>query len=97
VRELFFTVYASDGRVLPVLDEVRVDAHRMPPRKEDFRELAPGSTVTAVVDLNRWYRFSAPGMYRVVITYENTWDLSEGGVTAWTGRVDSSPLPLLIE
>jgi hypothetical protein len=96
-RELFFTVIdASSGRVLPVPDTARVDVHRMPPARTDFRELAPGEAVGATVDLAFWYPFQRPGDYRVVVTYENDDDGRRFGLDAFTGAVAADPLELAV-
>jgi hypothetical protein len=97
VRELYFTVYTADGQVLPVPDEARTDVHRMPPRKDDFRYLEPGQSIATVVDLSIWYPFPGAGRYRIVFTYENVWDGKQFGVDAWTGRVSSEPVSLVVE
>jgi hypothetical protein len=97
VRELYFTVYTADGQVLPVPDESRTDVHRMPPRKDDFRHLEPRQSIATVVDLSMWYPFPGAGRYRIVFIYENIWDGKQFGVDAWTGRVSSEPVSLVVE
>jgi len=97
VRELYFTVYTADGQVLPVPNEARTDVHRMPPRKDDFRYLEPGQTLATEVDVTMWYPCSRTGRYSIVFTYENTWDGKQFGIDAWTGRVSSEPVSLVVE
>lgn len=97
VRELYFTVSTADGQVLPVPNEARTDVHRMPPRKDDFRYLGPGQTLATVVDVTMWYPFPWAGRFSIVFTYENIWDGKQFGIDAWTGRVSSDPVSLVIE
>jgi hypothetical protein len=95
-RELYFSVIdASTGQVLPVPDTARVDVHRMPPVREDFRELAPGEEISAAVDLAFWYPFQQ-GDYRVVFTYENEDAGQAFGIDAFTGTITAEPLELTI-
>jgi hypothetical protein len=95
-REIFFTVRDRHGRVLPVPDEVRVDAHRRPPGRNDFRSLNPGQGVTGEVNLALWYPFERPDDYLVTLHYENTDDGAAFGIDAVTGRFDSEALRLRI-
>lgn len=88
-RELFFSVYATDGTVLPVPDEVRADVHRLPPQVDDFELLSPGASVSTVVDVAMWQPLRETGRYRIVFTYENHWDGSAFGFDAVTGRLTS--------
>jgi hypothetical protein len=93
IRELYFTVFdASSGQVLPVPDTARVDAHRLPPTRDDFRQLEPGGEVVVNTDLAFWYPFERPGPYRVVVSYENRDDGQAFGLRAFTGRVDADPI-----
>jgi hypothetical protein len=97
VREIYFTVYAADGTPLPVPNDARADAHRMPPQREDFALLESGAAATAVVDVALWYPFREGGLYRIVFTYENRWDGGEFGVEAVTGKVSAVPLSLTMK
>jgi hypothetical protein len=94
-REIFFTVRDRAGRVLPVPDEARVDAHRLPPGKTDFHLLNLGEAVTGEVNLALWYPFEQND-YLVTMHYENTDDGAAFGIDAFTGRVDSDALSLHI-
>jgi hypothetical protein len=95
-REIFFTVRDVAGRLLPVPDEARVDAHRLPPGGDDFQTLQPGEAVTGEVDLALWYPFVEPGDYLIELHYENSEDGAAFGFEAFTGRVDAEPLRLRI-
>jgi hypothetical protein len=96
-RELHFTVFdASSGDILPVPDTARVDVHRLPPTRDDFRELAPGGEVETSVDLAFWYPFQRSGDYRVVLTYENEDDGHAFGIDAFTGIIQADPLEIAI-
>jgi hypothetical protein len=96
-RELYFTVIdASTGATLPVPETARVDAHRLPPTRDDFRELAAGEEVTTSVDLAFWYPFQTPGAYRIVFTYENDDDGQAFGLDAFTGATSAEPLEITI-
>lgn len=94
-REIFFTVRDPAGRELPVPDGLRVDAHRLPPGKDDFKLLEPGQTVTGEIDLALWYPFEA-GDYSVELHYQNTDDGAAFGFDAFTGRIDAEALRLRI-
>jgi hypothetical protein len=95
-REVFFTVRDSAGRVLPVPDSARVDAHRLPPGRGDFQLLEPGESVTGELDLALWYPFAQPGDYLVELHYENSDDGAAFGLAAFTGRVDADAFRLRI-
>ncbi|HJQ02614.1 MAG TPA: hypothetical protein VJ851_13525 [Jatrophihabitans sp.] len=93
-REVYFTVRDSAGQVLPVPDSSRVDAHRLPPGKDDFQLLEPGESVTGELDLALWYPFVQPGDYLVELHYQNSDDGAAFGLAAFTGRVDADALRL---
>jgi hypothetical protein len=95
-REIFFTVRDVAGRVLPVPDEARVYAHRMPPGAADFQLLEPGDSVTGELDLALWYPFDQPGDYFVELHYENSDGGAAFGYEAFTGRIDAEVLRLHI-
>jgi hypothetical protein len=95
-REIYFTVRDRAGRVLPVPDEARVDAHRLPPGKNDFHLLNPGEAVTGELNLALWYPFERANDYLIDIHYENTDDGAAFGIDAFTGRVDAEVLYLRI-
>lgn len=97
VREIYFTVYAADGTLLPVPDDARVDVHRMPPQRKDFERLDAGARIEATVSAARWYRFGQPGQYRIVFTYENRWDGKEFGIEAFTGKISAPALSIVVE
>jgi len=91
-REIFFDVYdSSTGELIPAPENERVDVHRMPPSRVDFQTLAPGDSVESVLDAHFWHRFSQPGTYRIVFTYENTHDGREFGLEPFTGSIVSDP------
>jgi hypothetical protein len=91
-RELFFTVYDDSGRILPVADDARVDAHVLAPTRDDFITLDPGESVGTTVDASFWYAFQNPGRYTLVFTYDNEQPGAELGLEAWTGRVVAAPV-----
>lgn len=95
-REIFFTVRDRAGRLLPVPDEARVDAHQLPPVRDNFQLLNPGDEVTSGVDLALWYPFEQANEYLVTMHYENSDDGSAFGISAFTGRLDSEDLHLRI-
>ena len=97
MREIYFTVYDADDTLLPVPDEARVDAHRMPPQREDFARLDGGAAVAVSVDVALWYPFRKAGLYRIIFIYENRWDGRGFGVEAFTGKVSAAPLFITIE
>jgi hypothetical protein len=96
-REVYFTVFdAASGQILPVPDTARVDAHRLPPARDDFRELAPGEEVRNSIDLAYWYPFQRPASYRIVMTYENDDAGQAFGLTAFTGAVSAEPIEITV-
>jgi hypothetical protein len=95
-REIFFTVRDDAGRVLPVPDAVRVDAHRLPPTQLDFVQLRPRQAVTGQLDLALWCPFEQPGSFSVEFHYQNSDDGSAFGLAAFTGRVDAGGIRLQI-
>jgi hypothetical protein len=95
-REIFCTVRDDTGRVRPVADGARVDAHRLPPGRLDFQLLAPQQAVTGELDLALWYPFEQPGRYSVEFHYQNSDDGAAFGFDAFTGRIDSDVLQLQI-
>lgn len=98
IRELFCTIRdESTGRPLPVSEDERVDAHRLPPTRKDFEQLRPGEEVTAVVNLATWHPFRQPGVYRVELIYENQFDGHEFGLQAFTGAVRAEPVTIKLE
>jgi hypothetical protein len=97
VRELYFTVYDAEGTLLPVPDGARVDVHRLPPRRQDFMELAAGGAVETTVDASFWYPFPHSGRFSIVFTYENRWAGHEFGVEAFTGTVSAPALSVAVE
>ena len=97
-RELFFCIYdASTGNIIPAPENERVDAHRLPPTREDFRLLGSGEACDTVIDVYFWHRFARSGSYRIVFTYDNQYDGHEFGLRAFTGSIESNPLLITIE
>lgn len=95
-REIFFTVRDESGRVLPVPDAARVDAHRLPPNRLDFALLGPEDAATGELDLGLWYPFEQPGSFFVQFHYENSDAGTDFGLDAFTGRIDSDPIRLRV-
>lgn len=95
-REIFFTVRDAAGRELPVPDDRRVDAHRLPPGRDDFQLVEPAESVTGEVDLALWYPFEQPADYLVELHYENSDAGTAFGLAAFTGRIDAEVLRLHI-
>jgi hypothetical protein len=96
-REVYFTVTdAVTGAVVPVADKDRADAHRLPPSRADFAELAPGAMRSERIDLAIWFRFPRAGRYRVAFTYHNDADGAEHELRAFTGVVAAAPIELAI-
>ena len=91
-RELYFTLFDSAGKPMPIADDARTDAHRLPPRREDFVCLHPGAGVSAEVDLAMWHPLPGPGTYRVVVHYQNECAGDAFGIHAFTGTLQASPI-----
>ena len=96
-REIYFTVSAENGAVLPVPDEERVDVHRTALERRDFAPLDPDAAIETTLNIAAWYPFRKAGLYRIVFTYENRRDGKEFGVEAFCGIVNSDPLSIDIE
>ena len=95
-RELFITVRDERGAVLAVRADQRRDAHRMPPARADFRELAAGDSVAATVDIAPWLPALAPGRYQVTVTYHNDDSGQAHGLAAFTGAVAAAPVAITL-
>ena len=91
-RELYMRVQTPDGRVLPVPDTERIDIHRLQPRLEDFRLLAPGERIGTTVNAATWYPFRQPGQFQMIFTYENRARGKHFNLEAFVGRVSATPL-----
>ncbi|MEW5759157.1 MAG: hypothetical protein AB1779_00140 [Candidatus Thermoplasmatota archaeon] len=64
--------------------------------KEDFTLLQPGEEKSEAYTLTDWYWMKLPGIYEVKVTYHNSIDGKQFGLSAWTGEITSKPVFLRV-
>jgi len=86
IGEIVFSIDGpSDSINLKVFN---VNAGRAKP--EDFARLKPGETIVKNFDLNNYFRFTDPGLYKASVFYRNVIDLSYEGMESWKGELSSN-------
>jgi hypothetical protein len=96
LREVYVTVHDARGVLVKVSDIERVDAHRSPPIRSDFVELAPKQSFRADVDLTLWFPTRLLGHYTVTVTYANDDAGTAFGLQAFTGAVTTAPFDVTL-
>ncbi len=96
MREIYVTVRDAGGAEVKTPDLERVDAHRSPPSRADFVELAPRQSIHASVDVTLWFPARLPGRYTVAVSYTNDDAGDAFGLRAFLGTVHAAPLDLTL-
>lgn len=90
--ELSFRIEDASGAEIPFVSRVNIGQ----PDVTYFRDIPPRVSVGRSVPLNQYYALSAPGEYRAVATYPNTWTGGAYG-DAWTGELTAEPVSFSIK
>lgn len=90
--EVSFDVTGPDGEPLSFL----ADVDGFEPGPEDFVVVAPHGHHTASARLDHFFRFSAPGAYRLSATYRNTLPVERSGLRAFVGTLTAPPVELSV-
>lgn len=86
IGEVVFRIAGPPGSIN--LKTFRVNAGAA--RREDFVWLRPGESVVRNYPLEKYFRYTNPGSYRITATYRNVIRVSDGEITAWTGSLTSN-------
>jgi hypothetical protein len=94
--ELEFHIVGPDGTPLArySITEDRLWPY---PRAEDFAELLPTRRWERKIRLSEYFDFSEKGSYLISVEYHNDHDGHQFGVDAWTGKLRSSSIEVVIK
>lgn len=82
-------IFFIDGPADSVnLKDFSVNAGRA--KLHDFAPLKPGETIVKTFDLNKYFRFMDPGIYKASVLYRNVIGLSIDEMDSWTGEIASN-------
>ncbi|HEY0065945.1 MAG TPA: hypothetical protein VGB46_01235 [Flavisolibacter sp.] len=86
IGEVVFRIAGPPGSISLKTFQVNAGAAR----REDFARLRPGESVVRSYPLEKYFRYTNPGSYRVTATYRNMLRVNDGELTAWTGSLTSN-------
>jgi hypothetical protein len=94
--ELQFQIIRPDG--MPLAPRFITEDRLCPyPGPEDFAELLPARQWKQEIRLDRYFNFSEKGLYLISAEYHNDHDGHQFGVDAWTGKLRSSSIEVIIK
>lgn len=86
IGEVVFGIEGPPGSISLKIFRVNAGAAS----REDFVRLRPGGSIVKDYPLEKYFRYTTPGSYRIHASYRNVLRISNGGMTAWTGSLTSN-------